>query len=135
MITSGFGFKFLNRTGKKAIKMPGDVSLGEIEAELQAKDGPPVVIGVPNTSHLRCGEGIRTKGIVGAEPGKPKVTVEYFDGIFGRSGAVRMMLDYEKMDYTYIGHTFEEWGALKQAMNGQEYFGLPRTTINGLEYG
>ena len=45
------------------------------------------------------------------------------------------MIEYDKKDYEFIGYTFPEWGALKQAMNGQEYFGLPRLTVNGREYG
>ena len=45
------------------------------------------------------------------------------------------MIEYDKKDYEFIGYTFPEWGALKQAMNGQEYFGLPRMTVNGREYG
>ena len=45
MLTTGFGLKFVNRTGKKAIRMPGDKGIKDIEAELEQRDGPPVIIG------------------------------------------------------------------------------------------
>ena len=45
LATSGFVFKFLNRTKKKVPNVEGDRSLEEIEAAIKQRDGDPTVIG------------------------------------------------------------------------------------------
>ena len=42
-----------------------------------------------------------------------KVEVEYFAMGYGRADPIRMLLGLKKIDYEYVGHTFESWGALK----------------------
>ena len=45
-----------------------------------------------------------------------------------------MLLHHAKVDYEFIGHTFEGWGELKKQGKSGEFDGLPRWTINGKEY-
>ena len=72
----------------------------------------------------------------GAAMGGKKVEVEYFAMGYGRADPIRMLLGLKKIDYEYVGHTFESWGALKGSGKGGEFNGLPRVrAANGQEYG
>ena len=72
----------------------------------------------------------------GAAMGGKKVEVEYFAMGYGRADPIRMLLGLKKIDYEYVGHTFESWGALKGSGKGGEFNGLPRVRApNGMEYG
>ena len=65
-----------------------------------------------------------------------KVEVEYFCMGYGRADPIRMLLGLKKIEYEYVGHTFESWGALKGSGKGGEFNGLPRVrSVTGKEYG
>lgn len=134
LITSGFIFKFKGRTGTKAVMLPGDRTLDDIEAEIAKKAGPPTIIGSHQGWHLQTNQGIRVDGIVG---GQDNMTVEYFDAFYGRADSLRFMLHRAGAKFNYVGHSQEEWGALKSAVPQQagEFGGLPRLTLGGKEYG
>ena len=135
MATSGFLFKFLNRTKKKVPNIEGDRSLEDIEASIKQRDGEPTVVGAVQSVHLKIGEGKRTNGIVGAKPGADKITVEYFGLGYARSDMLRFLLHKNKVEYEFIGYDFEQWGAMKGSGQSGEFGGLPRVCINGKEFG
>lgn len=91
--------RFISRSKKKVPKIEGDMMLEDIEATCEKRDGPPVVIGAVQKTHLVKGQGLRTGGIVGAKNGKDKLTIEYFGMGYGRSSPSRLLLDLAGVEY------------------------------------
>ena len=58
-------------------------------------------------------QGLPNKIMGGSGGSGKKVEVEYFAMGYGRADPIRMLLGLKKIDYEYVGHTFESWGALK----------------------
>lgn len=124
----------MSRTKKPAVKLPGDKTLQDIEAEIAAKHGPPIILGSHQKWHLLPGQGIRVDGMIG---GADNMTVEYFEDFYARADSLRFMLHKAGVKHTYKGYSQAEWGALKTATPPQsgEFNGLPRLTLGGKEYG
>ena len=54
---------------------------------------------------------------------------------YGRADPIRFLLHHAKVDYTYEGLDFEQWGKLKMEGKDGEFGGLPTVTLNGQELG
>ena len=135
MATSGFLIKFISRMKKTRTNIQGDLDAEAIEATCLKRDGPPIVVGAVQKTHLVKGQGLRTNGIVGAKDGKDKLTIEYFGMGYGRSSPSRLLLDLKGIDYEYTGYDFPTWGQVKGSGQGGEFGGLPRLCVNGEEFG
>ena len=102
-------------------------------AALRKRDGPPIVVGANQAVHLKPNMGIRTNGVIG---GPGNVTLEYFDFVNGRADSIRFLLFKAGVKHKFVGHSPEKWTELKSnPPQGGEFNGLPRLTIDGVEYG
>lgn len=115
-MTSGFFMKYKNRIGHKAAREAGDISIQQLTAEIIARDGQPKIIGLNPAVHLKPGRGKGASrfpdGVIREIDTKANVTLEYFEGVFGRADMIRFLLSKARggVDYKYIGYNFETWG-------------------------
>lgn len=115
MLTSGFFMKFKNRTGYKAVREAGDISIGDLTKEINDKNGGPTIINPNhNAVHLKPGRGTRFEsGVIREQADKPLVTIEYFEGVFGRADMIRFLFHKANVNYKYIGYGFPAWNEMK----------------------
>ena len=64
---------------------------------------------------------------------KNRLTIQYFDGAWGRPDPIVQLLEYEGIDYDYLTVSQEEWAVTKAEGAGGEMGCLPIISIDGRE--
>jgi len=117
VMTSGFFMKYKKRISHKAAKEAGDITIQDLTAEIIARDGQPKIIGLNPAVHLKPGRGKGSSrfpdGVIREDPTKANVTIEYFEGVFGRADMLRFLFAKAGVEYKYIGYDFPTWGQIK----------------------